>query len=53
MRRSVAGARPHDELRYLTQYGLQWRPDLVHVVMTLHNDISDNLRQTWHGRASR
>ncbi len=45
---AVGGWGTDDELRYLTQYGLQWHPDLVLVVMTLHNDISDNLRQTWH-----
>jgi hypothetical protein len=44
----VSGWGTDDELRYLTQYGLQYRPDLVLVAMTLHNDISDNLRQDWH-----
>ncbi len=37
-----------DELRYLTSYGLRWKPDLVLVAMTLHNDVSDNLREEWH-----
>jgi hypothetical protein len=44
----VSGWGTDDELRYLTQYGLQYQPDLVVVAMTLHNDISDNLRQDWH-----
>jgi len=44
----VSGWGTDDELRYLTQYGLQYQPDLVLVAMTLHNDISDNLRQQWH-----
>jgi len=44
----VSGWGTDDELRYLTQYGLRYQPDLVVVAMTLHNDISDNLRQEWH-----
>jgi lysophospholipase L1-like esterase len=44
----VSGWGTDDELRYLTSYGLKWRPDLVLVAMTLHNDISDNLREEWH-----
>jgi len=44
----VSGWGTDDELRYLTQYGLRYQPDLVLVAMTLHNDISDNLRQEWH-----
>jgi hypothetical protein len=44
----VSGWGTDDELRYLTQYGLRYHPDLVVVAMTLHNDISDNLRQDWH-----
>jgi len=44
----VSGWGTDDELRYLTQYGLKWRPDLVLVAMTLHNDISDNLQEYWH-----
>jgi hypothetical protein len=44
----VSGWGTDDELRYLTQYGLQYQPDLVVVAMTLHNDISDNLREQWH-----
>jgi hypothetical protein len=44
----VSGWGTDDELRYLTEYGLRYQPDLVVVAMTLHNDISDNLRQEWH-----
>lgn len=44
----VSGWGTADELRYLTHYGLEYEPDLVLVVMTLHNDVSDNLRQYWH-----
>ncbi len=44
----VSGWGTDDELRYLTQYGLRYQPDLVVIAMTLHNDLSDNLRQDWH-----
>jgi hypothetical protein len=44
----VSGWGTDDELRYLTQYGFRYHPDLVVVAMTLHNDVSDNLRQDWH-----
>jgi lysophospholipase L1-like esterase len=45
---SVSGWGTDDELRYLERYGVDWKPDLVLVAVTLHNDISDNLRQEWH-----
>jgi len=44
----VSGWGTGDELRYLTRYGLAYKPDLVVVAMTLHNDISDNLRRDWY-----
>lgn len=44
----VSGWGTDDELRYLTEYGIAYHPDLVLVAMTLHNDISDNLREQWH-----
>lgn len=44
----VSGWGTDDELRYLTEYGSAYSPDLVVVAMTLHNDVSDNLRQAWH-----
>lgn len=44
----VSGWGTDDALRYLTEYGLAYKPDLVVVAMTLHNDLSDNFRRTWH-----
>lgn len=44
----VSGWGTDDALRYLSMYGFKYQPDLVLVTMTLHNDISDNLRQEWH-----
>ena len=45
---SVSGWGTDDELQYLTTHGMKWRPDLVLVAMTLHNDVSDNLRERFH-----
>ena len=45
---SVSGWGTDDELQYLKAYGMQWNPDLILVAMTLHNDISDNLRERFH-----
>lgn len=45
---AVSGWGTDDELRYLERYGMQYKPNLVLIAMTLHNDISDNLRQEWH-----
>jgi hypothetical protein len=42
---SVSGWGTEDELAYLIRYGKQLKPDLILVAMTLHNDISDNMRQ--------
>jgi GDSL-like Lipase/Acylhydrolase family len=44
---SVSGWGTDDELQYLTRYGAQ-HADLVLVAVTLHNDISDNLRERFH-----
>lgn len=44
----VSGWGTDDELRYYSEYARAMKPDLVVVAMTLHNDISDNLRQVWH-----
>jgi hypothetical protein len=44
---SVSGWGTDDELQYLTRYGVQ-HADLVLVAVTLHNDISDNLRGRFH-----
>jgi len=44
----VSGWGEGDQLRYLTRYAVAYHPDLVVVAMTLHNDISDNLRRQWY-----
>lgn len=44
----VSGWGTDDELRYYNEYARPMKPDLVVVAMTLHNDISDNLREKWH-----
>ena len=44
----VSGWGTDDQLTYLTRYGLPLEPDLVLVAITLHNDVSDNLRRTFH-----
>jgi lysophospholipase L1-like esterase len=44
----VSGWGTDDELRYYEMYARRMKPDLVVVAMTLHNDVSDNLRQDWH-----
>jgi hypothetical protein len=45
---SVSGWGTDDELKYLTSYGRQFKPDLIIVAMTLYNDVSDNLRERFH-----
>lgn len=45
---SVSGWGTDDEIAYLERYGLRFRPDLVLIVMTLHNDVSDNLAFEHH-----
>jgi lysophospholipase L1-like esterase len=45
---AVSGWGTDDELTYLRRYGMALAPDVVIVVMTLHNDISDNLRERFH-----
>jgi hypothetical protein len=45
---SVSGWGTDDELKYLTSYGRQLKPDLIIVAMTLYNDVSDNLRERFH-----
>jgi len=45
---SVSGWGTDDELQYLVTRGLKWKPDLIVVAMTLHNDIADNLRERFH-----
>lgn len=48
---AVSGWGTDDEITYLTRYGLRFRPDLVVVAMTLHNDIQDNLMEEFHSYA--
>lgn len=45
---SVSGWGTDDELTYLMREGVKYRPDLVLVAMTLHNDVSDNLVEEYH-----
>jgi hypothetical protein len=45
---AVSGWGTDDQLFYLRRHGLELRPDLVLVAMTLNNDISDNLKQRFH-----
>jgi hypothetical protein len=44
----VSGWGTDDELTYFVREGIKYRPDLVLVAMTLHNDVSDNLREDYH-----
>lgn len=45
---SVSGWGTDDELTYLIREGIKYRPDLVLIAMTLHNDVSDNLLEEYH-----
>lgn len=45
---AVSGWGTDQQLTWLKRYGLRFEPDLVLVAMTLHNDVLDNLRQTFH-----
>ncbi len=45
---SVSGWGTDDELTYLMREGIRYRPDLVLVAMTLHNDVADNLVEEYH-----
>lgn len=45
---AVGGWGTEDQLTYLKRYGLRYAPDLVLVVMTLHNDVQDNLAPEFH-----
>jgi hypothetical protein len=44
----VGGWGNDDELRWLSSYGVKYKPDLVVVAMTLHNDITDNRKREWY-----
>jgi hypothetical protein len=45
---SVSGWGTDDELTYFMREGIKYRPDLILVAMTLHNDLDDNLRGQFH-----
>jgi hypothetical protein len=45
---SVAGWGTDDELAYFMKYGIRFKPDLVLIAMTLHNDVADNLVEEFH-----
>ena len=45
---AVSGWGTEDELAYLTRYGKHLEPDLILVAMTLHNDVSDNMREQFY-----
>lgn len=47
----VGGWGTDDELQYLREYGLRLQPDVILVAVTLHNDVSDNLRERFHALA--
>ena len=44
----VSGWGTDDELTYLTRVGVRYKPNLIIVAMTLHNDVSDNLQEEYH-----
>ena len=44
----VSGWGTDDELTYLARKGVRYKPDLIIVAMTLHNDVSDNLLEEFH-----
>jgi len=45
---AVSGWGQNDELAYLERYGARLSPDLVLVGVTLHNDISDNMKGNFY-----
>ena len=45
---SVSGWGTDDEVTYLERYGLPLSPDGVLIMMTLHNDVSDNALLEFH-----
>lgn len=44
----VSGWGQDDQLTYLEKYGRALEPDLILVAMTLHNDVSDNMKEQFH-----
>jgi len=45
---AVSGWSQDDQLAYLRKHGLGYRPDLVLVAMTVHNDVVENERERFH-----
>jgi len=45
---SVSGWGTDHQLAYLKRHAIKFEPDLILVAMTLHNDVSDNLAETFH-----
>lgn len=45
---SVSGWGTDDEVTYLERHGLSLSPDGILIMMTLHNDVSDNLMFEFH-----
>jgi len=45
---AVSGWTQDDQLYYLRKHGLHFKPDLVLVAMTLHNDVLENLRERFY-----
>lgn len=45
---SVSGWGQDDELAYLERYAQSLRPNLILVAMTLHNDVTDNMREQYY-----
>jgi lysophospholipase L1-like esterase len=45
---AVSGWGTEDELAYLVRYGRALKPDFILIAMTLHNDVSDNLREQFY-----
>jgi len=45
---AVSGWGTDDELAYLERFGIQFKPDLILIAMTLTNDLNDNLAEEFH-----
>jgi hypothetical protein len=45
---AVSGWGTDEQLAYLARYGWRFRPDLILVAVTIHNDVADNLEELFH-----
>lgn len=45
---AVSGWGQDSQLAYLEKYGRVFKPDLILVAMTLHNDVSDNMKEQFY-----